>query len=187
MLLVLLVALAGAVTVRAQVGMPLGHTDPALEPATIREIVARYCRMDYGGARLNGIDWPKLQPLVVWRDNPEFPLFMVVSRFDVSATLEPGHNKYGVTVQYRVSGKYDLAEGYSQDSAGQVQEAQFTVSEVNGDWKITDIQPNFPHVSKAAAVQWVSQKLAAASDPVAKTIYENGLQRLQGTAAAPNR
>jgi len=172
---------------RAQMGMPLGHTDPALEPATVRELVARYCRMDYAGARLNANDWPKLQPLVAWHENPDFPLFMVTSRFDVSAELDPGHSKYGVTVHYRVVGKYDMAEGYSQEPGNQVREAHFTVAETNGEWKITDIEPNFPYVSKAVAVQWLNHKLSGTSDPVAKTIYENALQRLQGpTTAVPN-
>jgi hypothetical protein len=170
----------------AQMGVPLNRSDPALEPATVRELVARYCRMDYSGARLNPNDWPKLQPLVTWHENPDFTLFMVTSRFDVSAELDSEHGKYGVTVHYRLLGKYDLAEGYSQESANQVQNVRFTVAEVNGEWRITDADPNFPHVSKTVAVQWVKQKLAATSDPVAKTLYENALQRLQGpTAPAP--
>jgi hypothetical protein len=167
---------------RAQMDMPLNHADPALEPVTVRELVARYCRTDYAGARLNPSDWPKMQPLVSWREDPEFPLFMVTARFDVSSALDSQHGKYGVTVHYRILGKYDLAEGYSQEPGNQVREVRFTVAQVNNEWKITDAEPNYPYVSKAAAIQWVNRKLAEASDPVAKTLYENALKRLQGPA-----
>jgi hypothetical protein len=170
----------------AQVGLPLNHNeDPKLEPATVREVVARYCRMDYAGARLNAADWPKIQPTVAWKTNPEYPLFMVISRFDVSPELLPGHGKYEITVTYRLLGRFDLTEGYSQEPGNGVEEARFTVTDVNGDWLITDIQPNFPHVSKAVAAQWTSRKLAAAADPVGQTIYQNALQLLQGQNSSP--
>ena len=42
---------------RAQFGVPLNHTDPKLEPAAVRELVAQYCRLDYAGARLNPAEW----------------------------------------------------------------------------------------------------------------------------------
>ena len=186
-ILVFLVLAGVAIGLRAQMDMPLSHSDPALEPATVRELVARYCRTDYAGARLNPNDWPKMQPLVSWREDPEFPLFMVISRFDVSAELDSQRGKYGVTVHYRILGKYDLAEGYSQEAGNQVREVRFTVNQVNNDWKITDTEPNYPYVSKAAAVQWVNRKLAEASDPVARTLYENALKQLQGQiTAGPN-
>src|SRR3974377_1400583 len=84
----------------AQFGVPLNHSDTKLEPATIRELVARYCRMDYAGPRLNPADWPKIQPMVVWRQDPEFSLFIVTNRFDVDAELGFEHGKSEVTVQY---------------------------------------------------------------------------------------
>ena len=109
-LLLLTVAAASA-----QFGVPLNHTDPKLEPVKVRELVAQYCRMDYAGARLNSSEWPRIQPLVAWRSNPDFPLFMVTSRFDVSDEVDSTRGKYELTVRYRLLGKYDLAEGYSQD------------------------------------------------------------------------
>jgi hypothetical protein len=168
-----------------QFGVPLNHTDQQLEPVKIRELVAQYCRMDYAGARLNPLEWPKIQPLVSWRSNPDFSLFMVISRFDVSAELDSEHGKYEVTVNYRLLGKYDLAEGYSQDSTDQIETVRFTVSEVNGDWRITNADPAYPHTSKAAALQWINQKLSQTSDPVAKTIYKQALESLQPEKSSP--
>ena len=49
-------------------------------------------------------------------ENPEFPLFIVTSRFDVEAELGFEHGKFEVTVHYRLLGKYDMAEGYSEDA-----------------------------------------------------------------------
>jgi len=169
----------------AQFGVPLNHTDPKLEPVTVRELVARYCRLDYAGARLNSTDWVKLQPLVAWQANPDYSLFMVTSRFDVDTDLVPEHGRYQVTVHYRLLGKYYMSEGYSQESANQVEDVQYVVAEVNGDWRITDVEPNYPHPSRAAALQWVNKKLAEAQDPVAKTIYQHAVEQLQAQKATP--
>ena len=132
----------------AQLGMPLNRPDPKLEAVTIRETVARYCRLDYAGARLNQADWPKMQPLVAWQTDPEFTFFLPSSRFDVASEVVPQHGKYLVTVHYRLIGRFDMAQGYSPESAHQVDDVQFVVSEVNGSWRITDIQPNYPHPSR---------------------------------------
>ena len=169
----------------AQFGVPLNHTDPKLEPVAVRELVARYCRMDYAGARLSPSEWPKLEPLVSWRTNPDFPLFMVTVRFDVDPDPALAHGKYSVTVHYRSLGKFDLTEGYLDADAEQVQDIQFTVSEVNGDWRITEVEPNYPHPSRAASMQWVNVKLSETQDPVTKTIYQHALDLLQAQKASP--
>lgn len=178
--------MGAAITTPAQVGVPLGHYDPKLEPATVRELVARYCRSDYAGARLNASDWPKIEPVVAWRTNPEYTFFMVTSRFDVNPELSTERNgKYEVSVRYRVLGKFDLTEGYLPEASGRIEDVVFTVSEVNGEWRISDVNPGFPHPSKAAAMQWINQKLGETTDPVAKSIYENALQRLQAQSSSP--
>jgi len=174
-----------AIDALAQFGVPLNHTDPKLEPVTVRELVARYCRLDYAGARLNSTDWVKLQPLVAWQANPDYSLFMATSRFDVDTDLVPEHGKYQVTVHYRLLGKYYMSEGYSQESANQVEDVHYVVAEVNGDWRITEAEPNYPHPSRAAALQWLNKKLAEAPDPVAKTIYQHAVEQLQAQKATP--
>jgi hypothetical protein len=170
----------------AQFGMPLNHSDPKLEPATVRELVARYCRLDYSGARLNQADWPKLQPVVSWSSNPDYSLFMITARFDVDTDAVSEHgNKYSVVVHYRLLGKFDLSEGYSVDSANHVEDVRYTVAEVNGDWRITDAEPGYPHPSRAAALQWLNAKLADAKDVPSQTIYQNAITRLQTQNASP--
>lgn len=174
----------GAVAM-AQFGMPLNHSDPKLEPATVRELVARYCRLDYAGARLNPADWPKLQPVVAWPSNPDYSLFMITSRFDVDTDDVPEHGKYIVVVHYRLLGKFDLSEGYSTDFANRVEDIRYTVAEVNGEWRITDAEPGYPHASRAAALQWLNEKLTAAKDEASRTIYQNAITRLQAQNASP--
>ena len=170
----------------AQFGVPLNHSDPKLEAVTIREVVARYCRLDYAGARLNTADWGKLRPLVGWPTNPDYSLFMATSRFDVDAEPVPEqHGKYQVTVHYRLLGRYDLSEGYSQEFANQVEDVLYVVSEVNGDWRITEAEPGYPHPSRAAALQWLNKKLAEAQDPMAKSIYQHAVEQLQSQKSSP--
>lgn len=173
------------ITASGQYGVPLNHSDAQLEPVKVREMVAQYCRMDYSGARLNPADWPKIQPTVAWRANPDFSLFMVASRFDVNNEVGFERGKYSVTVRYRLLGKYDLSEGYSQDSTNRVESVRFTVAEVNGEWRITEEEPNYPRPSKAAALQWITKKLAETSDPMAKTIYQHAQDSLQAQKSSP--
>lgn len=174
-----------SISASAQFGVPLNHTDPRLEPVTVRELVARYCRLDYAGGRLSASDWPKLQPTVAWPTNPDFSLFMVTARFDVDAELGFERGKYTVTVHYRSFGKFDLSEGYSQDPGDQIQSVLFTISEVNGDWRISEIEPNYPHPSRAAALQWIDLKLSQTKDPASKLVYQHALEDLQPPKASP--
>jgi hypothetical protein len=174
-----------AATVWGQFGVPLNRSDQQLEPVKIRELVAQYSRMDYAGARLSPADWPKIQPLVAWRTNPDFPLFMVTSRFDVSPQVDSDRGKYAVTVRYRLLGRFDLMEGYSQDSSNRIESVRYTVSEVNGEWRITEADPSYPHPSKAAALRWINQKLSETSDAVAKTMYSHALEALQADKSSP--
>jgi hypothetical protein len=168
----------------AQLGMPLNRPDPKLEAVTIRETVARYCRLDYAGARLNQADWPKMQPLVAWQTDPEFTFFLPSSRFDVAREVVPQHGKYLVTVHYRLIGRFDMAQGYSPESADQVDDVQFVVSEVNGSWRITDVQPNYPHPSRAATVQWFGKKLSQAQEPALKLIYQHAMEEMESQKTA---
>ena len=82
---VLMFAFAAGVVgfAEAQLGLPLGHIEQDTKSADIREVVSKYCRLDYEGARLDGQDWPKVEPLVSWRTNPEYAEINVISRYTV--------------------------------------------------------------------------------------------------------
>jgi len=109
---------------------------------------------------------------------------MVTSRFDVDPEPIPQHGKYVVTVHYRLVGKYDIAGGYLRESTNPVQNVQFVVSEVNGDWRITEADPDYPHPSRAVALQWLQTKLADTQDPSSKAMYQHAIQELQPQKAS---
>jgi hypothetical protein len=88
-------------------------------------------------------------------------------------------------VHYRLLGKFDLSEGYSTDSANHVEDVRYTVAEVNGDWRITDAEPGYPHPSRVATLQWLNGKLANAKDEASQTIYQNAITRLQTQNVSP--
>jgi hypothetical protein len=180
-----LLFVAAAVGASAQFGVPLNHEDPKLEAVTIRELVAKYCRTDYSGARLSPADWAKLQPMVAWNANPDYSLFVVTSRFDVDPIVGLEHGKYPITVHYRLVGRYDMAEGYSEESPNQIQDVQFVVSDVNGDWKITEADPSYPHVSKAAALQWLTKQLTGTEETATKLTYQHAIDLLQAQKVSP--
>ncbi len=110
---------------------------------------------------------------------------MTTSRFDVDNEPVAGHGKYEVTVHYRILGRYDLSEGYSQESANQIEDVRFTVTEVNGEWRISEAEPGYPHPSRAAALQWASKKLAETQDPATKVIYQRAVEQLQTQKSNP--
>jgi hypothetical protein len=184
-LVLLALLLAAGIGAEAQFGVPLGRTDPKLESVAARELVGRYCRVDYAGARLYTSEWPKIEPLVSWRSNPEFPLMMVTSRFDLDAEPTLEHGKYLISVHYRLLGKYDMAEGYSNESANKIQDVQFVVAEVNDDLRIIDIEPSYPHPSRAAVLKWLNKRLADDQDLASKTMYQHAVQDLQPPKPSP--
>lgn len=177
--------LSSVVSVLGQIGVPLNRSDQNLEPVQVRERVAQYCRADFAGARLNPAGWPKLQPVVWWKENPDYAGFAVVTRFDVDPSLATEHGKYVVVVRYRLLGSFSLAEGYSDESAGRIENVTFTVTEVNNEWRISDVQPADPHVSKASAMQWINQKVASTQDAATKSLYQHAVEVLQQQNASP--
>ncbi len=169
----------------AQFGVPLNRDDAHAQPARIRELAAQYCRFDYEGARLFAEDWPKLQPVVAWRSNPDFPIINVISRFTVDEQPVSEHGRYSINVHYRLLGRFTVGEGFSRETAGSTEDVSVTVSQVNGDWRVTDVEPNYPHPSRAVMLKWLNDNLAKTNDATAKTIYQHAISDLQGPSSAP--
>lgn len=169
----------------AQFGVPLNRDEQHAEPARIRELVGQYCRLDYDGARINPQDWPKMQPLVAWRTNPDFPIINVISRFTLDDQPVPEHGKYLITVHYRLIGRFTMGEGFSKENAGSTENVVVTVGQVNGDWRVTDVEPNYPHPSRTAMLKWLNDNLGKSQDATAKTIYQHAISDLQPPASTP--
>ena len=168
-----------------QFGIPVGRADAENKPVAARERVSQYCRLDYGGARLNPQDWTRLQPLVAWPKNPEYPLINVVTRYDVEQNVVTAHGRYLVTVHYRLLGRFNLGQGYTTEVAGTIEEVQFSVEDSNGDLKIVDINPNYPRPSRAAMLKWLQENQSKAHEEHEKVVYDNALQQLQAQSGSP--
>ncbi len=169
----------------AQFGIPLSHDDSRPQPAQIREAVAQYCRLDYEGARLDAQGWPKMQGLVSWRANPDFPLVNVISRYTIEEQPVPTHKKFAIAVHYRLKGQFVLGEGFSKDLSSSVEDVVYTLAQVNGEWKIVDIEPNYPHPSKDATLKWLNEQLRKADDGPSKTVYQDAIRDMQAPASPP--
>src|SRR5271157_1786531 len=169
----------------AQMGLPLGHLEQDTKSADVRELVSKYCRLDYEGARLDGQGWSKVEPLVSWRSNPEYAEINVIARYTVDPEPASSHGKYTVTVHYRLLGSYDLGIGYERVAANSVQDVEYTVTGTNGEWRISGSDNNLPHTSRAAMLKWLNEKLSASQDEPAKTRYQEALRQLQAQSTSP--
>jgi hypothetical protein len=179
-----LFCLLTAGTVFAQFGIPTQLPKQTTD-ADIRNKVAQYCRLDYTGARLSDQDFQKLKSVVNWPKNPDYPLIDVVSRFDVNnAVAPPLRGKWTVTVTYHLLGRFNIGQGYSTESAGTTRQVEFTVQDINGDLKVTDINPDYPHPARAAMLKWLEAKEAAA-DRQSKIIYQQAIKDLSAQSGSP--
>ena len=168
----------------SQFGIPVGQREAQDKPVLVRGLVSQYCRLDYGGARLNAGDWTKLQPVVAWPKNPDYPLINVVSRYEVEQNVTSEHGRYLVTVHYHLLGRFNLGEGYTREVTN-LEDVQFAVEEVNGEFKVAEIYPNYPRPSRAAMLKWLGENQSKAQDDHNKLIYRLALQDLQAQSGSP--
>ena len=152
----------------AQFPLPLGRVDQDTKAQQIRELVSKYCRLDYDGARMGPQGWPKLQPLVWWKTNPDYTQMNVISRYTVETAPVLAHGKYTITVHYRLLGRFETGIGYSPEVANSNEDVDYTVTAVNDEWRIDDAEPNFPHPSRAAMLKWLNDQISTTQDPAAK-------------------
>jgi hypothetical protein len=170
--------------VQAQFPVSINHSADSV-PAEMRELVSKYCRLDYEGASLDQQSWPKIQPIVWWKSNPDYTQIDVVSRYTVDSEPESNHGKYIVAVHYRLLGVLDLATGYAPEPEGTTQDVSFLVTNENTEWRIADAENTFPHPSRAVMLKWLNDKIASTQDETAKTRYQTALKQLQAQSASP--
>jgi hypothetical protein len=170
--------------VLAQFPVNLNHAAEALPPQ-IRELVSKYCRLDYEGTRLDPQSWSKTEPIVWWKSNPDYTQIDVVSRYTVDSEPESNHGKFLVAVHYRLLGVYDLATGYVPEPEGTTQDVSFLVTTENTEWRIADADNTFPHPSRAAMLKWLNEKISTTQDEAVKARYQSALTQLQAQSASP--
>jgi hypothetical protein len=169
--------------VSAQANVRINPGERSNRNAEYRQMVANYCRLDYDGARIVANGWTRMQPLTSWRDNPDFHRIAVVTRYQIlpEAQNERGRSIY--SVQYDVSGEYDLAGGYFP-GADQIT-VRIAVGEAAGDTHVLDTTEPRPLVGRARLLQWLQAKLDSEKDPGAKNTLQLSLQRMQDENRKP--
>jgi hypothetical protein len=184
-LLMVVLLLAPVSLLTAQYPMPVPHVEADTKSADIRELVSKYCRLDYEGARLDGQGWAKIQPLVSWKSNPDYAEVNIISRYTVDPEITESHGKYTVTVRYRLLASYNLATGYVPEPLHAPQNVEFTVTDNKGELRIGGSEETLPHPSRAAMLKWLNEKLNATQDDTAKVRYQYALRQLQAQASSP--
>ena len=83
-----------------------------------------------------------------------------------------------------IIGHWDNSRPASDIRAGLTssKEVEYTVTAVNGEWRITDAEPNFPHVSRAAMLKWLNDQISTTQDAIAKNLYQEAVRQLQVAA-----
>lgn len=178
--------LASSVLMFAQFPLPTQRPQEDTTGAQVRELVSKYCRMDYEGLRLDPKDsWPKFQPIVWWTSPQDFTKINVIARYTVDPEPVEDHNKFSVMVHYRLLGTFDPGLGYVPEPDGSTQDVYYSVTQQNGDWRIADSDNPLPHPSRAAMLKWLTAQLASAPDDASKARYQDALARLQKQSASP--
>jgi hypothetical protein len=155
------------------------------QPTEVRELVSKYCRLDYEGARLDPEQWTKLAPLVWWHSNPDFNQVNVISRYTVDPEPVSSHGKYKVSIHYRLLGTFDLVNGYVPELEVANQDVDFLVSSENTEWRIAQADNTLPHPSRAAMLKWLNAKLATIQDERVKARYQDAIDQIQKQSASP--
>ena len=180
--IILTTASVGAV---AQFPMPTQRPQEDITGVQVREIVSRYCRLDYEGARLDPSNWSKFQPLVWWTSAPEISKVNVIARYTVDPEPVENHGKFTVTVHYRLLGTFDPALGYIREPEGTNQDVYYGVTQQNTEWRIADSDNNLPHPSRAAMIKWLTAQIPVTQDETLKGRYQIALEHIQQQSASP--
>lgn len=166
---------------------PINTQKPAEDntPVEVRAMVAKYCRLDYEGGRIDPSAWPKIQPIVWWKEAPKYSQIDVVARYAVDPEPVVRGGKFAVSVHYRLLGTYDLANGYLPEPAGSMQNVDFVVSPENTEIRIADAENTFPHPSRAAMLKWLNEQLASTQDAAVKDRLQKAVTLLSAQSASP--
>lgn len=152
----------------AQTGFRIKTRSTAELNAEQRNVVGSYCRFDFEGARLKEGGWSKLEPWTGKKSNPDFQSIVLVSRYQV---IPNEMAAWDVQVNYTTIGRFDLNAGFTPDAG--MESVVFRTKDVDGTLEIVGIEPDAPHVSKRAALEWMKQ---LAADPKQTDVHRRHLQ-----------
>ncbi len=127
-----------------------------------RALLSNFLRLDFDGARLQPDAWARVKAYTTLRPTQEWQRIIIVTRWDIETVEIPSDS---LTVTYKLSGVYDIADGYSAFSSSQ--RVRFDMREHDGNLVVTAITPDAPHLSARAALAWMRQRITdpGISDP----------------------
>lgn len=162
----------------AQSGLRLRVRNPSELYAEQRRIIGIWCRQDFEGQRLVEGIWVRFKPVTTIKDNPDVTSIVIVSRYQVDPPVAASWN---LDVTYTVVGRYEHGSGYRPDPGTET--VTFKTKDIDGDILIIDLEPNSPHVSKKAAIEWMKKRLESPSSDVEKIHISDALKVLEPTAS----
>lgn len=175
-----LLATALVVPVFAQVGYKLKTRTVAELSAEQRQVVGRWCRLDYDGLRLSRGAWEKFAPLTTMKSNPEFRGIQIVSRYQVLPSDRPSVE---ASVAYVLIGHFELGPGFTRESGTAT--INYRLTDRDGQLLIADMAPSRPHVSRQAALAWLKQQREAVSNDADRMQIDAAIQALSELGQAP--
>ncbi|HYE24492.1 MAG TPA: hypothetical protein VEG32_04750 [Clostridia bacterium] len=170
---IVLLAAAMAAPAFAQVGYKLKTRSIAELSAEQRQVVGRWCRLDYDGLRLTPGAWEKFAPLTTMKSNPEFRGIQIVSRYQVLPSDRPSME---ASVAYIVIGQFELGPGFTREPGKTT--VNYRLTDRDGQLMIADIEPSRPHVSRQAALAWLKQQREATTNDADRMQIDAAIQAL---------
>lgn len=162
-----------APTFGQQVGYKLKARTIAEVSAEQRQVVGRWCRLDYDGMRLTPDAWSKFAPLTTLKNNPEFRGIQIVSRYQVLPAERPSVE---ASVAYVLIGHFELGPGFTRESGTTT--VNYRIADRDGQLVIADVEPARPHVSRQAALAWLKQQREAATNDPDRMQLDAAIQAL---------
>ena len=108
---------------------------------TPKEVVTRFCKLDFEGHRLSSASYSQIAPLVMYPDEPGWDTVLGVHKYEiVNQTIEGNAAK--VTVRYEI----DRSWPYEIEIVNKLRNGTFNLNQENGTWKISKCI-GFPRVS----------------------------------------
>ena len=99
---------------------------------TPKEVVARFCKLDFEGHRLSSASYPHIAPLVMYPEESGWDTVLGVSKYEIrNQTIEGNTAK--VTVHYEIDRSWPL----EMERINELSNATFNLKQENGTWKIS--------------------------------------------------
>lgn len=108
-----------------------------------KEVVTRFCELDFEGHRLSSNTYTQIAPLIMYPEEPGWDRVLGIHEYEItSETIEGKTAK--VTVRYEIAGVWpqniEIKNEYRNDT--------FNLNQENGAWKISEYIP-YPRVSSS--------------------------------------